>query len=68
MMDLEPLNKLLDKKMDRKEFLTHIGAVVVAVSGAAAIIKNLTEPRGRHRKTTKKAGKSSGYGQSPYGI
>lgn len=67
-MNLEPLNKLLDKKMDRKEFLVHIGAAVVALSGITAIIKNITDPHAKIKKTsTKSLNVNHGYGSSPYG-
>lgn len=68
-MDFEPLNKLLDKKMDRKEFLIHIGAAVVAVSGVTAIIKSITDPHGKNKKKPASLKSSGGgYGKSPYGL
>lgn len=35
------LASLLDKEMDRRDFLVHIGAGLVAVTGVAAILKAL---------------------------
>ncbi len=67
-MDVEPLNKLLNKKMSRKDFLVHVGAAAVAVSGIAAIIKNIAEPKGKKTKPPAQKSQKTGYGQSPYGI
>lgn len=69
-MDFEPLNKLLNKKMNRKEFLLHVGAAVVAMSGIAAIIKNITEPHSKSKKSQPrdKQKRTVGYGQSSYGM
>ena len=50
---------LLNKKLTRKEFLTYIGAGVMAVTGVAAVIKALTN------KKTEISG--FGYGSGPYG-
>ncbi len=36
------LNNLLTKEMDRTDFLKHVGIALVALTGASAIIKALT--------------------------
>lgn len=67
-MAYSPLEKILDKEMDRKEFLLHIGAALVAISGIAAIIKNLSDPF-RKISSEKKPAKQKGdkFGQGAYG-
>jgi hypothetical protein len=63
----EQLNTLLTKKMDRRDFLKHVGVGLVAVSGVSAIVKTL----GSVSTTTtpaKSAGTTMrGYGSSTYG-
>jgi len=54
----KPLNNLLQKEVDRKEFLTHVGAGALAVIGVTSLLKAL----GEDNKTS-----SAGYGGSSYG-
>lgn len=51
---------ILDKKMDRQDFLKHVAIGVVALSGAGTALK-LLSPR------SKAPAKSGGYGGSAYG-
>lgn len=54
------LSSLLQKEMDRRDFLKHVGAGLVAMTGAAALVKTLNDvgsPRPR----------AAGYGASVYG-
>ncbi|MFZ2544921.1 MAG: hypothetical protein WAW80_03015 [Candidatus Saccharimonadales bacterium] len=53
------ISAILNKKMDRQDFLKHIAIGAVAVSGAGAALRLLGP--------SKPAGKSSGYGSSAYG-
>ena len=55
----KPLNTILSKDMDRKEFLVHAGAVTLALAGISGIIRSLTDLNG-HKQT-------KGYGASSYG-
>lgn len=52
------LDAVLNKKMDRQDFLKHVAVGVVAVSGAGAALR-LLAPK---QKST-----ATGYGSSPYG-
>ena len=70
MISLEPLQALLDKPMDRKQFLKHMAAVVVSVVGVGAFIKTLSNPLAGVQKQPKTAVKATrGYGGgSAYGV
>lgn len=61
-MKQKSLQKLFEKKMDRKEFLAHIGVGAMAVVGVSGLLKNLLDYGG---KPTQRV--SSGYGSSSYG-
>lgn len=56
------IQKLFDKPMDRRQFLAHIGAGILAVMGVGGLIKGLVE-FGAH--STRHS--INGYGSSPYG-
>ena len=60
----QELSTLLNKKMDRKDFLKHVAIVIIAVTGFGALIKTLAPA-----PTTKQAPAVShnGYGGSVYG-
>lgn len=58
------LQELLQKEMDRREFLRHVGLFFVVVSGAPAIIKALSSFGGNSSKYAKQA---AGYGSGAYG-
>lgn len=60
-MALPVVEKVLEKEMDRKEFLMHAGAGLLTVIGAGGIIKSLTGAQKHHSRS------SAGYGSSPYG-
>ena len=52
---------LLHEDMDRKQFLQHVGAGVLAVVGVSGLIKALTDPHEQRSKV------SSGFGMGSYG-
>jgi hypothetical protein len=54
-------SKLLEKEMDRKDFLKHIGIAAVALTGASAILKVLAD------QPTRQKVQQAGYGGSVYG-
>jgi hypothetical protein len=54
-----PVQKLMAKEIDRKQFLLHAGAVVLALTGVSGLVKTLTEPATRSS--------AGGYGSSTYG-
>jgi len=58
------LHKLLDKEMDRKEFLKNVGVGIVALTGVGAALKVVLGGSGA---SYKKQQGSMGYGSSPYG-
>lgn len=49
---------ILDKEMDRKDFIKHLGIGLLALTGLSTVLQNLAPVRERH---------SSGYGGSAYG-
>lgn len=55
------LDSLLQKKMDRKDFLKHVGIGFAALTGVAAVIKTLNSFGGAPRN------RQMGYGSSAYG-
>lgn len=58
----QQLNDILQKEMDRKDFLRHVGIATVAVVGIPAIIKALNQIGDRPTLP-----KNLGYGSSVYG-
>lgn len=65
-----PLNTLLQKEMDRKDFLKHVAVGVVALTGASTIMKTLVPAfnggQSFGQQAQQPAGKFS-YGTSAYG-
>lgn len=55
------VSAILNKKMDRQDFLKHVAIGVVALSGAGTALK-LLSPRVKQQSA-----KSNGYGGSAYG-
>lgn len=51
--------ELLNKEMNRREFLAHIGALFLAVIGIGALLKTISDPHPLK--------KTNGYGSSSYG-
>lgn len=56
------LESLLQKEMDRKDFLKHVGIGFVAITGVAAILKTLNGFGGNARTR-----QTVGYGSATYG-
>lgn len=56
------VNKLLEKKMNRKEFLAHIGAGALTVIGVSGLLKNLVNYSSNNRPY-----REVGYGSNDYG-
>lgn len=61
------LNQLLQKPMDRKEFLQHTAAITVFIAGGGMIAQSLTKglKLGQSESSAQTAG--YGYGASAYG-
>jgi hypothetical protein len=59
-MSIQPLNDLLAKEVNRKEFLLYFGLFLVTVTGVSGIVKNvssLSQPKA-----------TQGFGSKPYGM
>lgn len=55
------ITQLLEREMDRKGFLKHLGAAVIALTGVTALINSLA------KQPTNQAGQAFGYGDGAYG-
>lgn len=64
----QTINKIMQKNMSRKDFLAHMGALMLSVIGIAAIVRSLENFAS---PTTAGGNKNSSqgfaYGQSAYG-
>lgn len=58
----KPIQQLLTKPMNRREFLAHVGAGALTVVGVSGLIKSLV-----HYSGTTHAQRLSGYGSTSYG-
>ncbi len=68
MIDTSAITELLEKPMGRKDFLKHIGGIMVGLVGVGAFIRNLTNPL-HVKKKPKKVTKNTGYGGGgAYGV
>lgn len=59
-------NELLQKRMDRKDFLKHVGIGLVALTGATTVLKAFT-PALDSSQLGQQAQSGYGYGTSVYG-
>jgi hypothetical protein len=60
-----PLHQILEKEMDRKEFLIHLGAGIMSIIGLSTIFKALN---GASSQKKGSSSSRSGYGSGPYGA
>lgn len=63
----QELGTLLNKKMDRKDFLKVIGVGVVAATGLGAILRTVAPAPSASQSKVSSASKPVGYGSSVYG-
>lgn len=56
--------KLLNRKMNRREFLLSLGVITLAVTGISGILKTLKDPNLLGYKSIKS---KQGFGSGPYG-
>lgn len=63
-MNLKSVQQLLETEMDRKEFLTYLGASLLAVVGISGLLKALAPPT---KQNNSQSNSRTGYGSSPYG-
>lgn len=61
------VNQLLQKPMDRKQFLQHTAAMAMFVAGGGAIVQSVTKSLTRGQAVSKSAASDYGYGASVYG-
>lgn len=64
MKEIENIKHLLGREVTRKEFLTHLGLVLVAAMGLQALLKNITSVF--NSKSSSSSQSSQGYGWSAY--
>lgn len=57
----DQMNQLLQKEMDRKDFLKHVGIAAATIAGVPALFKALSQFQASPRRT------HVGYGSSAYG-
>jgi hypothetical protein len=60
----DELNSLLQKPMNRLDFIKHVGIGIAAITGAAAVVKTMNSLGGN---TSTKKKQSLGYGSAVYG-
>lgn len=62
-MQLTQFSELLSKEMTRKEFLVHVGMLLLIITGISGLLKTLSDPHlANHTKPT------TGFGSGPYGV
>ena len=59
------VGQLLQKEMDRKDFLRHVGVAVVVIAGVPTLLSALNRMQGGAQQ--KASSQSLGYGASAYG-
>lgn len=65
------IRDLLDREMDRREFLQFVGGAVIALFGVGSVVRYLTtHTSGRQQQEVAQPVKQAlrGYGSSPYGV
>lgn len=62
-MPIALFDQLLSKEMTRREFLLHLGFLMLAITGIMGLLKTVSNPN--LLTTNKKV--SSGFGAGPYG-
>lgn len=65
----EDFASLLQKEMDRKDFLKHVGIGFAVITGAATMLKTLNgfSTSSQSKVSSSSAGYGHGYGASSYG-
>lgn len=61
------LDRMLQQRMDRKNFLKHIALGAVMMTGAAGILKALYDPNQSSAASHQSQQRGLGYGDSAYG-
>ena len=63
----DDITSLLQKEMDRKDFLKHVGIGFAVITGAATMLKTLNGFGTSSQRKAGGAGAGYGYGTSAYG-
>ena len=63
-MEIQPLEEIIDREMDRKEFLLYVGALLLVITGVSGMVKTLMPTA---RDTGAMSHQQAGYGNRPYG-
>lgn len=61
------IDEILQKRMDRKDFLKHVGMGVAIITGTAGIVRMLKPSSNNVAKTNRQQPVAMGYGASAYG-
>ena len=61
-MNIPSLRTLLEKEMNRREFLAYLGAVFITLIGVQKLLNTLSDPHSNQKAQS--APKKSGYGYS----
>lgn len=61
------IDEILQKRMDRKDFLKHVGMGVAIITGTAGIVKIFKPSSGSVSKINRQQPVAMGYGASAYG-
>lgn len=64
MKDIESIQKLLEKEVSRRDFLVHMGAIILAVLGVSSIFRSLLNYQ--PKITSAPVQEMGGYGASGY--
>jgi hypothetical protein len=63
-MKVSLFDELLSKEMTRKEFLLHIGLLLLTLTGISSLLRTISDPHLASRNTKS----SKGFGSGPYGV
>lgn len=63
-MQITIFNKLLSKEMTRKEFLIHVGVLLLMITGISGLLQTLSDPNIASKRTKP----THGFGSGPYGV
>ena len=68
-MQIKIFNDLLSKKMTRKEFLLHLGILLLAITGISSFLKTLSDPHLLNKKnnSNKNLTSNTDFGKGAYG-
>jgi hypothetical protein len=67
MSNLNQLEQILTKEVSRKEFLQHVGVLILGVIGVSALMNRLSQLSGSRSEKSASLPQSNGYGARSYG-